>query len=530
MDEKKTIFTTINGNDYYEIPFFSNYNNLVKDLIKVKSIKIGDKQIYYIKQYKPKGDDIVFLPHLWNFWKDKLNSGTNSLTRKGELKVWHIEKASNTVTQLYSDTEKETMVNYNNEKPYLVHDGLMSEDTAVPSLVTDQDLIAVSFKWTIKDDDGKIDSDKDFDKNTFYGIYEFVEEDENNPNLININDLLDNKSEKEIEKILEGLTEEYSEENKLKKYKIDETTVIENIKLFAKPAFEIDVGEINIKPIQKKDINPEDPLTTSIQDDEDKTLYESLMEATNKTIELSSQSEEARDDIKDSFETAANAAIDSQKKVENEPFSTSNNITDSFKEAANTAIKSEPISLKKVEIESKPNSTSNNITDSLITAANTAIKSEPISTSNNITDSLMTVANVAIESQTKSVIESITPSSNVENSFKEAANKSIQSQKDSLIKAEDSLIKAEDSSKEAANELTVPQPTQSIKTYTIQFDATGNVKIVTEKVQPSGQSLSHEIEDQYFKGNHDKYIPSNEKTYTVTVKTDPITSKTNIEI
>jgi hypothetical protein len=163
----------------------------------------------------------------------------------------------------------------------------------------------------------------------------------------------------------------------------------------------------------------------------------------------------------------------------------------------------------------------------------------------------MTVANVAIESQTKSVIESITPSSNVENSFKEAANKSIQSQKyslikaedslikaedslikaeDSLIKAEDSLIKAEDSSKEAANELTVPQPTQSIKTYIIKFDATGNVKIVTEKVQPSGQSLSHEIEDQYFKGNHDKYIPSNEKTYTVTVKTDPITSKTNIEI
>jgi hypothetical protein len=117
-----------------------------------------------------------------------------------------------------------------------------------------------------------------------------------------------------------------------------------------------------------------------------------------------------------------------------------------------------------------------------------AIESQPILTTNNITDSLIKSANVAIESQTKSELE--------------VANNS--------------------------NSQMVSQPTQSVKTYTIEFDATGNVKIVADIIQTSGQSLSDEIEDHYFNKNPVKYIPKN-TNYTVTVTKDQA-GKTIIEI
>jgi hypothetical protein len=118
-----------------------------------------------------------------------------------------------------------------------------------------------------------------------------------------------------------------------------------------------------------------------------------------------------------------------------------------------------------------------------------AIESQPILTTNNITDSLIKSANVAIESQTKSELE--------------VANNS--------------------------NSQMVSQPTQSVKTYTIEFDATGNVKNVADIIQTSGQSLSDEIEDHYFNKNPVKYIPKN-TNYTVKVTTDPAGKITNIEI
>ena len=96
---------------------------------------------------------------------------------------------------------------------------------------------------------------------------------------------------------------------------------------------------------------------------------------------------------------------------------------------------------------------------------------------------------------------------------------SIEIQKDKL---EDSLKEEEESIE------TQKEPTQSVKTYIIQFDATGKV-IVKDQLQTSGQYLSHEIEDHYFKGKKE-YIPSNEKTYTVTVITDPASNETIIQI
>ena len=427
IDEKQTIFTSIIGNDYYKVPFFANYNSLIKDLMKVKSIKIGDKQIYYIKQYQPYGDDIVFLPHLWNFWKDELNSKLtpekNSLTRKGELQVWNIEKEK--VTQLYgSESIKHVMIKYNNDKNYIVHHGLMSEGTRVPSSDTYPKMIAVSFKWTKRDDNIEIDDDKYFDKNTFYGIYEFVHDsnDDNNkinPDLININQLLETNNEENIKVFFEELSDnsapEYVEEyDLLKTYEIDDETAIKNIKLFANSAFGIDVSILNTQPIQKEIFNS----TTSAQDD---TL------------------------------------------IESQTFS-SDNIKDSLIKAANTSITSEPILISD---------------NTLIDSYKTTIKSEPILISDNMKDSLKEGANVAMNFQKKSKNELILPSS--------------------------------------INEIQSVQPSQSTqKQYTIQFDTDGKIKIVTDTIQTPGQSLSEEIEDQYFKGN-EYYVPSKTKEYTVTV-------------
>jgi hypothetical protein len=482
IDEKQTLFTSIIGNNYYKVPFFANYNNLVKDLMKVKSIKIGDKRIYYIKQCKPnmmiskKDNDIVFLPHLWNSWKDEFK--IKPLTRKGELTLWKIGYTSKQVELIYSVTN-DVLKRYNSDKEYVVHDGLMSGATPVPPAALSPDLIAISFKWTPNKD-----SDTNFDNNTFYGIYEFVDEDKISPEFFNIGELLSKGKSDVIEKIFVSLKEipGNDQENELFRryiietnYKIDDETAIENIKLFAKPAFDIEVGELNAKTLIQN---------TSISE---------------------------IDNIKGSLITAVNVAIESQ------PISASSNMEHSFEEAANTAIKSEE-SQKKSENELI--TSSDNVTDSLIKSANAAIESQPILTSDNVTDSLIKSANAEIDSQTKSEIELITSSSNIENSFKEAANKSME------LKPSSPSSKAHQN----INSVQTIQPTQSVKTYTIQFESNGNIKIVTEKAQTPGQSLSHEMEDQYFKGNHEKYIPSNEKTYTVTVTTDPTSNKTIIEI
>ena len=78
----------------------------------------------------------------------------------------------------------------------------------------------------------------------------------------------------------------------------------------------------------------------------------------------------------------------------------------------------------------------------------------------------------------------------------------------------------EDSSKYATKksmDLIVSQLTSS-KKYTIEFDADGKIKIVTNLIQTPGQSLSDEIEDHYFK-EKTEYKPKEFNQYTVTVTT-----------
>jgi hypothetical protein len=556
----------------FGIPYFTNYRNR-----RLPSRVFSYDNAHYIYQNVPNkktnNDDnnLVFLPQ---FWKTKKiiykNFGFN-----GELRIY--TKNGDEYKEILTPTNE-----YNKKKNYSVHDDggddngkigkVLSDSMEVPITIETNDKLFVTFKWTNDQQNEKF-LELEKPEETFYGIYDFgnTSQDKIITEIKDFKKIVESTSVPNVEPTSVPKVEpklKFDSSKSLATYtKPDKTQLKLNIDDNFLVEIRTEVGLIDTDVLKIETVETDKikcKLTNSNKDfilneqnitsfdnviDENKITNEDLKTFTKdlhtftkdatkpKHVEIMDpatfnnlkKSEEEMEKtilaipkIEDSLIKAANTAIETQKKSQIELISSSSNVENSFKEAANTAIKSEPISLKKVEIESKPNSTSNNITDSLITAANTAIKSEPISTSNNITDSLMTVANVAIESQTKSVIESITPSSNVENSFKEAANKSIQSQKDSLIKAEDS-------SKEAANELTVPQPTQSIKTYIIKFDATGNVKIVTEKVQPSGQSLSHEIEDHYFKGKKE-YNPTESSQYTVTVKTDPITSKTNIEI
>jgi hypothetical protein len=164
----------------------------------------------------------------------------------------------------------------------------------------------------------------------------------------------------------------------------------------------------------------------------------------------------------------------------------------------------------------------------------------------NEKDSLKVAVNSEIESQKEEVsIESQKEEASIESqkdqlkdSLKVAVNSAMMTQKEEASieiqkdKLEDSLKEAANAAiktqKEEASIETQKEPTQSVKTYIIQFDATGKV-IVTDQVQKPEQFLSEEIEDHYFK-EKTEYKPIETKQYTVTVTTDPESNKTIIKI
>ena len=448
----------------FGIPYFTNYRNR-----RLPSDVFSHDNVHYIYQNVPNkknnNDDnnLVFLPQ---FWKTKKiiykNFGFN-----GELQIY--KKNGDKYEEILKPANE-----YNKKKNYSVHDDggddngkigkVLSDSLEVPITIGSNDKLFVTFKWTNNPQNEKF-SELEKPEETFYGIYDFS-------------------------KYVNGQDDEIIKE-------------IEDFKKIVNPTSVSTLVSTSVPKVEPKlKINLASASATYKKPDGKELI---INKDDNFLVKIGTELGLIGTDVL-KIETVETDKIKCKLTNSNKDFilneqniTSFDNVTDENKITKEATKKTTEATKKTTEATTKTTEAKQYIEIMDPTTFDNLKKSEEemektILAIPNMEDSLIKTANAAIESKLNSNAESV----NVEDSLKKAANAAIESKLSSLS-SHDEI-----------------QPSQSKQKYAIKFDVDGKIKIVTDTIQTPGQSLSEEIEDQYFKGN-EYYVPSKTKEYTVTV-------------